>query len=315
MQINSKNGFVVHYYLQGEDHSIDSLTLHESQEQLFFLIKEVAAVFGVDVRIKVTPSEEGGFVHILKFIGDNAAALTIVSTIISGLLVGAVWLTHQRPLINQQQEINEQQKKINDQQIAKNALEIEKTRIEVERLKKEGQEASATSSGQIPNENNLLLNLEPLPDSDEIVKALMDNKKIVKRISNFYEIIANNDDVVAIGYRPSAVKEESLVLKESFEKYIFKQILIEDLLINGAVIEITSPVLNDKNLRWHGVFDKENIRFSVSDAAFEENVLKKRIIFRNGSKISCSLRMHRRINSVGDVEIYDRIAENIVFQE
>lgn len=303
--------FHIHYYLEDNNHAINALTLYKSQEELHHLVKEIAATFGIELKIKVYPPEEGGFVHFLSFVGENVAAITLITTLLGSILGGAAWLVYQRPLLNQQQVINSQQQSINDQQINKNKLEIEKTKIELERLKIEAIKDKLEKDSRIPNDRNMLLDFGGFPEEEELISILLENKKIVKRISNIYHSINQDFDIRAIGYKNDKTINEIIVDREKFEDFIVGDVLIEDAIINDAVIEITAPVLNEKSIKWHGIFGDKNIGFSINDSLFKELVLKRKIIFKNGSKIICSLRMLRRINSIGEIEIYDYVAENI----
>lgn len=303
--------FSIHYYLTNGSHAINSSTLYKSQEELLFLIKEIANSFSIDLRVKVTPSTNGGFIHVLNFLGGNAAALTLVSTIIAAMLGGSAWLVYQRPILNQQSEINNQQKQINTQQIEKNRIEIEKVKIELESLQKEAASNNSSKKSQISNNNNLLLNLEDSLDTEGLLIVLKDNNKIIKRVSNFYESVSNDEDVTSMGYKKSGDFSEIIVSRDFFDGFIINEKLLDDLIINNATIEITSPVLNKRSNKWHGIFDEKNIAFSISDSLFKESVLSKKITFMNGSKISCSLRILRRTNKAGEIENYEYNAENI----
>lgn len=147
---------------------------------------------------------------------------------------------------------------------------------------------------------------------DELIPIIAGNKKIIKRMSGMYKYLYSDIDVTAIGFKDGGSDEEIVVKRDGFEKFILENELIEDLIVPDSIIEITSPVLNEKDIKWHGVYEKRNIGFSLNDSDFKSKVLKKKINFKNGSRISCTLRMLQRLNSFGEVEIYEYIAENVV---
>lgn len=80
----------------------------------------------------------------------------------------------------------------------------------------------------------------------------------------------------------------------------------------NSIIEITAPVLNGKNIKWHGIYDEHPIHFNINDSVFTEKVLKREILFRNGFRINCLLTIKRKINNIGEIEIYEYLAESVI---
>lgn len=121
--------FKIHFYLENSKHSIKDGTFINSHTEFSAYVKELTRFLGVNINIEILPCEEGGFKHCIKLIGENSAALTIISGIIIAVFSGTAWSLYQRPLLNQQAEINK-----TDIEIKK--LELEKLKIELARLKK-----------------------------------------------------------------------------------------------------------------------------------------------------------------------------------
>lgn len=130
---------------------------------------------------------EGGLSVNLSVLGKNAAALTLVVTVIGGICAAVQWAMYQPTLLKQQILQNgfalNRDRKLADQQVELNDLAIKKARLE---LKKMEQEASGEAPKMPSTKATRPLPLEAAPTAEDLVPALLSNPKIIKLRSQFY---------------------------------------------------------------------------------------------------------------------------------
>src|SRR5699024_12752690 len=71
----------------------------------------------------------------------------------------------------------------------------------------------------------------------------------------------------------------------------------------SATIDIISPVLKEGKSKWKGIYNEKHISFAMDDEIFKRDVLGKRVSFKNGSRIVCVLKIHRKLDEAGEVKI------------
>ncbi|RZK38404.1 MAG: hypothetical protein EOO61_07990 [Hymenobacter sp.] len=84
----------------------------------------------------------------------------------------------------------------------------------------------------------------------------------------------------------------------------------------NAVIEIIAPVLKKGKYKWIGHYNGNTIHFNMKSEEFRKLVQDGNIEFKNGSSITCSLEIRRKISGEG-VELitgYDVIRVDYYFQ-
>lgn len=123
----------------------------------------------------------------------------------------------------------------------------------------------------------------------EIELKILEDKQIIRHVSNYYKKIDNYDKVKKIGYKNlSNNSKEYIIEKRNFKNFILidETDVIED---DDANIEIISPILVEGKYKWKGLYNGDKIQFSMGDSGFKEEVINGKQAFSNGSLISCKL--------------------------
>lgn len=163
--------FQVHFILKDESHNMDALVLHACEGDILGLLKEIAKQLDVNVQVDVMAYVEGGLSVNLSVLGKNAAALTLVVTVIGGICAAVQWGMYQPTLLKQQILQNDfalnRDRKLADQQVELNDLAIKKARLE---LKKMEQEASGEAPKMPSTKATRALPLEPPPTAEDVMR-------------------------------------------------------------------------------------------------------------------------------------------------
>lgn len=279
--------FKVHYHLNGGAHRMDALVRNQAEGELLALLKEVGAVLGLPVHVETEAYGEGGLVEYLNLIFQNKEQIGFVMAVLGPLLASPFYLDKYKQS-KQQTQLNE--------------LNLKKVRLEIE----EKEDAAAVRAGNKSKEaENEVLPLETMPTADEIAQALLSRKKIVRRRSNYYEILLIDIQIDAVGFVPSHRKDaiESMVKRSSFADFVIARSDLEPLVYERIPLEIVSPVLRSGSIKWRGLFEKKVVSFELQDQAFRSEVVSQNVQFQNGTTLICDFEVHQREDDTGDIEI------------
>ena len=134
----------------------------------------------------------------------------------------------------------------------------------------------------------------------EIELKILENRQITRHVSSFYKKMDGYSKVKKIGYKNVTAKsKEYIVEKESFKDFILKDetdIIVDD----DANIEIISPILKEGKYNWRGLYNDNNIDFSMGANDFKKEVISGQQTFSNGSLISCKLKITITYDEFGD---------------
>lgn len=281
--------FQIHYYLANESHAMDAFVRNKCESELLALFQEVCTTLGVSIRVESIPFEDGGLREFWKVYGENATQINTTLTILTLLISVSSVILSRIPVADPEKEARE--RAIQELTIEEKRLAIEEKRLALEKLREE-MKAGKTTPETI----------------DKAAKAAEFNLKIQSRRSNFYKHLTGYEKVTAVGF--SAVDEsnndvlaERMVPRSDFRKYVLIDNNLPTETIDGACIEIVAPVLKEGNYKWKGIYDREPISFSMTDADFKNAVLQEKVAFQHGSYINCVLHIHRKFNEIGDIEI------------
>jgi len=139
---------------------------------------------------------------------------------------------------------------------------------------------------------------EKLELEKDIDKKLND-KLVVRHVSNFYKKIDAYEKVQRIGFKDADLNSEYIVDRQYFKDFI----LVDDTTIeedDDAIIEIVSPVLKEGRYNWRGKYKGEKIDFSMGDSLFKNEVIESKHKFGNGFSIECSLLITITFDEFGD---------------
>ena len=153
---------------------------------------------------------------------------------------------------------------------------------------------------------NLKLDIE-LKNIELLRKQKIQNK-LEKKRSNFYAELDKGKNITQISLgaqnnNHQTIIPETFVLKNNFQSFIITSYDLEPEIIEGAVIEIISPVLKKGDYKWRGIFNGESLSFNMKSNEFKTLVQTGSIEFTNGSSIRCLLRINKRIDSNGEEKI------------
>ncbi|MFT6908901.1 MAG: regulator of replication initiation timing [Oleiphilaceae bacterium] len=273
------NLFELHYYLKNDNHLIDATLRNRCESELLAILYEAAFVLSIDIELYSCIPSEGGFRDFWKALGKNNNQITIF-LVLTTIILSRIPTTDP--------EIEKLEKELKN-------LTIEETKLNIEKLKLELQSLS-------PNE----------VDQTKINKAakIIDkNLKIVKRRSNLYTLLTNEETVEKIGFSlinsedGEYYSDERQIPRDNFFRFIISSDTLRAEVDENAMIEIISPVLKEGRFKWKGVYNETVISFNMNDSEFKEDVLFDNVAFKHGTCIRCVLRKAREIDEVGDIKI------------
>ena len=109
-----------------------------------------------------------------------------------------------------------------------------------------------------------------------IVNLFENNFKIIKHRSNFYEYISKVGKITKIKtstmFNYTIVDEFETIEKKDFYKFIVSKDDLPLETIENAEIEIISPILKQGNFKWKGIYNNEQIDFSMKDKEFKKSI-------------------------------------------
>lgn len=91
--------------------------------------------------------------------------------------------------------------------------------------------------------------------------------------------------------------------RSDFNKFLVRGNEIPPETIDNAEIKIISPVLEEDNYKWRGLYKGNTISFSMTDTEFKNAVLRKEISFQRGNIIECVLSIYRKFDEIGNIII------------
>tara|TARA_R110002073_G_scaffold2938_1_gene19060 strand:- start:9280 stop:10179 length:900 start_codon:yes stop_codon:yes gene_type:complete len=252
---------------------MNALVKNKCEAEFLAVANEVAEILGVQLVWESQALEEGGIREIWAAIGSNNSQIAIIISVLA--LIWSVVPQTDQELVDLQKE--------------ETRLSIQEKRLEIEKLKKELKKESPSK--------------EALKSASKIAN---DSYKVVTRRSNFYKSISGCEKVYQIGFSSLDIENrnlenERIVESSDFIKFVVTSNELKPLEIKSARIEIVSPVLKEGKAKWKGIYEGNNISFTMDDREFRSAVLSRKISFKNGSEIVCALLIHKKIDELGDV--------------
>lgn len=265
--------FEIHYHLLDKSHSFNALVKNKCEAEFIAVAIEVAEILGVQLVWESQALEEGGVREIWAALGSNSSQIAIVISVLA--LVWSVIPHNDQELVDLQKE--------------ETRLSIEEKKLEIEKLRKDLEKNVPTK--------------EAVKSASKIIK---NSYKITTRRSNFYKLISECKKIYQLGFstldlKNRYIEDEKIVANSDFNKFIVTSNELKPLTIKSAQIEIVSPVLKEGKAKWKGIYENENISFTMDDSEFKSAVLSRQISFKNGSEIICVLDIYKKINELGEV--------------
>lgn len=270
--------FQIHYYFEDRhDHSMDAFIRNKAEKELLEIIKSFTEIIGIKVNLETEAYSEGGLKERIKWLFITASVSAVF--VLSEELIKAFII----PMFNGDNDLKSKQIQSIELDIVLKKLEIEKKKLEL----KEGKETTI-QSGSNESKNNEI-----------------ERKKIIRHISNYYQILQSYEKITEVSYtnviNNQTIFDEQAISRDIFGNFIFAE-LKEEKVDENALIEIISPVLNEKTYKWKGLYKGEAIDFSMGDTKFKTEVAEGKYKFSNGSYIMCILQINSK---------YDEFETNI----
>jgi len=285
------NTLELHYGLIDETHSMDAIVQNKCEYEFLGIIKEIAAIFNAEIIIETEPLAEGGLRRWFKIISKEESKKSTIKIALVVALTTGILITPITSSISKMTEIFIE-RIFEDKEIKK--LEKEKLKLEIEKLKR---------------------------DSKINAEILGKNNTIKKRRSNFYEALDKYCKVKMISLIIEDESKKIMIKEEKIDRVNFKEfILVSDDLepqeIDGAVIEIISPVLKRGNYKWMGIYKGEAIHFNMASKEFKTLVQTGKVEFKNGTSINCFLQIKKKVDNDAREKItaYDVVRVNHYFE-
>ncbi len=289
--------FQIHYYLKGNQHSMNAEVLNKAQAEVIKISKEITNLLGLDIDLEMEALDEGGIKSIFKFIDKGFSkkkkhkkanpfealkpelARIVVDVIV---IVAGFYFT-------------------NDGEMKE--LEKEKVRLEIEVLKEQLSKDDATDDDKEVVIKNFIQNAA---DSANI--------KIAK--SNFFDSISREakvDEVSAQRLNKNFIPfaKEYKIDRKQFDRYILEEQKLEPKHEEQVSIEIVSPVLNQSSLQWNALHSGELIRFRLKDHDFQRMIVRKNLNFQNGTILVCDLVSNQKIGKNDKLKTTSRYVMNV----
>jgi len=269
------NKIELHYFFTDDSHQMDAFVRNKSETEILAIIREVATITGIKLKVETEPYLEGGLREIIKFTTKNKFFAPIITSIISGVITGLV--QHQ---FTKDDEFDDLQK--------------QKIKLEIKKLERDLNEYERTNS---------VLDTKKTADFISI-----NSSKIVKHKSNFFKSLNNYPKISSVSFRRlnsfnAEIALPVIIERKDFNKYILDTDELPIIVDEQAEIEIISPVLKPGSFKWKGYYSTsgETIDFFMKDNDFKKDITENRITFRNGTRINCILTKTRKLTETGEI--------------
>lgn len=294
-------GFLeTHFYFYDKSHSMNAYVKNKCDSALLNIISEVSKELGVEksLTVEVLPPTEGSLVEWIEFfcspggavttIGAGAALVTCLIDIIARVKTTPPPLPLQDPL-----------------DIENKNLDIQKKKLEIELLKRELLD-SQIGNGKFDDKSQIKSVKEKIEDSKDIIyHVLINNLKIRKNLSIFYENLITYQKIESVGCttydnKLNVMLAERVVKRENFGDFIINLNEFEEIDEDAKII-IYSPNLVKGRHKWRGLYIKLDkiIDFSMKDSDFKRDVESGTITFKNGSTIRAVLTTKIKMDMTG----------------
>lgn len=282
LSIVNANTIELHYWLNDKTHSMDAFVQNKCEYEFLGILKQLAIVFNAEIIIETEPLADGGLVRWFKLLSKKGRQKIKIGVII-GVLVTVI-ATPITTLLSETIKILIE-KIYEDPELSD--LEKENLRLEIE-LKRQ-----------------------------EIEK----NNAITKKRSNFYEALEKYPKVSDVSLtikdnNHNQVLEPSVIHRITYNQFVLASDKLTPVEIDGAIIEIISPVLKKGNYKWRGIYNDKIELFNMKSIEFKTLVQSGDIEFKNGSAIKCLLQIEKRLNNEGEEQVvgYNILRVNEYFE-
>jgi hypothetical protein len=273
--ILKSNQLQLHYFFSDDSHGFDAVVRNECEKELLNLYHDVAKTLDFKLLVQSEPPKDGGFIELWKFLGANPNQVTLIVSAIAIIL----------------SRVPVENKKLTKLQIENLKLDNELKQRELHALKLKSKHESEIDDELIK----------------KVVELLLINYKITWRRSNFYKKIAEYKRVYKIsnqrllnGELIGNVRE---IPQSEFSNYVLSSDELPKNEIEGAVIDLISPVLKSGNFSWKGFYNNEILNFQMIDPDFKLKVQHGQIPLNNKVILNTILVQDQKIDENGDIKV------------
>ena len=285
------NTIEFHYWFDDESHAMDAIVFNKCEYEFLGITKEIAQKLKVELEIETEPLGEGGLRSWFKFKAKNKDAIKV------GVVLYIITNLFGTPLTTTIDELTRMS--------IQSAFESD----EIKRLKERKEIAE------------LKLDIAKIEAETERLSRNIDENKIKKKRSNYYESVSSCKKITKVSIRITDSSKKNIywgkeIVKSDFPDYIMTSDELEPDNDENAVIEIISPVLKKGKYKWSGIYNGEVIQFPMKSNEFKTLVQTGQVLFKNGSSINCHLITHKKVNAEGEVKItgYEVVLVNYYFE-
>jgi len=309
-----ENTIEIHYFFNDNSHSMDANIRHKSEGELLLMIKEVAVLLNIDINIESEAFQEGGLIEKFKIlIKKNKKNITggIITSIFVPIVVSVLTseFTTNKKLEDSQIKENTSTANLNNikiQEVESNIelkkLEQKESQLRIKKMQRELLEDSLKKNAQISVKDDNLN--EEILKAEATISVIEGNTKIVSHKSNYYKQLKSYPKINKLSTKiifknPDQISKPFFIERQHFDRYIIEDEKLEPLYDENAKIEIISPVLKKGPYHWRGLYNGVPIDFLMEDAEFKEDVINQKEAFKNGTFITCVLKINRKIDDLG----------------
>lgn len=242
------NTIELHYWFNDNTHTMDALVFNKCEAEFIAISKEIIDKLKLDVEIEVEALAPGGLRSWFKFKQKDLNTLKV------GVALYFITNVLGTPLTTTLDELIRSY--LFDNELVELQEEKEKLKLDLLKLKGEIEQLSST----------------------------LDENKIKKKRSNYYEQINNCKKIDKLSITIVDDSKNNIFLskyinKADFSKFIITSDDIEPEENENAIIEIISPVLKKGKYKWTGIYNGEVINFNMKSSEFKTLVQTRKVQF------------------------------------
>jgi hypothetical protein len=264
----------LHYWFSDKSHTMDALVHNKCERELLEIIKAIASLCGVPIKMETEPSARGGLkswltIHPKSEKKNSPDKISLVIVLVTASIVTS-GNSSIEPMVMQLIDTLWAERELTEEQTGQ--LQREK-----ENLKRE-----APSKTALIDQSNLLK----------------------KRRSNFYDQLKKYAKVKMVSIliedvARKPIAKEQCVAREAFTGFLLVSGQLPPSVLENVQIEIISPVLGKGNFKWKGNYNDKPISFSMKSDEFMGLVQSGKMEFKSGTTIKCTLEIEKKITSEG----------------
>lgn len=270
----------LHYHLPKNVHSMDAYVKNRAEAEVLRILKEISSLLDLEVDFETEALATGGIREFIKIITKKKnRKRTLIVLGYLGVIFSGVATTVIADKITEDKELKD--------------LEKKKIKLEIQKLENE---TGAIDSSKYQKQF-----------VQNVVNIISYDHRIITFKSNLFQTLQSESSINKFGIRilsedHKPILEEKVIDKDNFKNYIVPNEISSTATINGAFIEIVSPVLSKGVYKWKGIYNGRQISFNLLDADFKKSVVEGKVSFANGTVIKCDIVIDQAMNQEGDIK-------------